>query len=79
MILFIINITSSLYSLTRQTRNSAKGKGNKNPDKMLRKIDPGIANVCKLYIAVKESCQHCCIVCFNYFEVKKQSSSTVLN
>ena len=37
-----------LNVLTRQTRNSARGKGNKNPDKILRKIDPGIANVCKL-------------------------------
>lgn len=34
--------------LTKHTRNSAKGKGNRNPDSILRNMDPGIANDCKL-------------------------------
>ena len=37
------------YFLTIQTRNSAIGKGNKNPERMLREILPGIAKVCKLF------------------------------
>jgi len=32
-----------------QTRNSASENGNKKPDKMLRNIEPGIANDCKLF------------------------------
>lgn len=30
------------------TKNSAATNGNKNPDNILRNIDPGIANDCKL-------------------------------
>ena len=42
--------------LTRQTRNSASGNGNRNPERILRNIDPGIANDCKLpQITVKEN------------------------
>lgn len=42
-------------ALTRHTRNSANGKGNKNPDKILRNIDPGMANVCKLYTVLRKT------------------------
>ena len=42
-------------TLTRHTRNSASGNGNKNPDRMLRNIDPGMANVCKLYIELRKN------------------------
>lgn len=48
------NICFQLYisyrhsSLTRQTKNRAKGKGYRYPDRMLRKMDPGIANVWRL-------------------------------
>ena len=45
-------------TLTRHTRNSASGNGNKNPDKMLRNIDPGMANVCKLYIELRKKSHH---------------------
>ena len=31
-----------------QTRKRAKGKGKRNPDKMLKEILPGMAKVCKL-------------------------------
>lgn len=44
-------MVSESVTLTRHTRNRANGKGNKNPDKMLRKIDPGIAKVCKLFFS----------------------------
>jgi hypothetical protein len=33
----------------KQTRRSATGNGKRNPDKIERKIDPGMANVCKLW------------------------------
>lgn len=46
---------NTLKTLTRQTRNRAKGKGNKNPDKMLRNIDPGIAKVCKLFNKLRKT------------------------
>jgi len=36
------------YDITMQTRKSARENGNRNPDKMLRNIEPGIANDCKL-------------------------------
>ena len=34
--------------LTRQTMSKARGNGNRNPERMLRKIEPGMAKVCKL-------------------------------
>jgi hypothetical protein len=34
--------------LTRHTKNNASGNGNKKPERMLKNIDPGIANDCKL-------------------------------
>ncbi len=34
--------------LTRHTSESAMGNGNRKPDKILKNIDPGIANDCKL-------------------------------
>ena len=38
-----------------QTMKRANGKGNRNPDKMDRNIDPGIANDCKLSHVDKEN------------------------
>jgi len=35
--------------LTMQTRNSASENGNRNPERMLKNIEPGIANDCKLF------------------------------
>ena len=58
-----IYMCNTLKTLTRQTRNRAKGKGNKNPDKMLRNIDPGIAKVCKLFNKLRKTRQlHCIII-----------------
>ena len=34
--------------LTKQTRKRARGNGKRNPDSILRNIEPGIANDCKL-------------------------------
>lgn len=34
--------------LTKHTSGSASLKGYKKPESMLRNMDPGIANVCKL-------------------------------
>ena len=39
-----------LKQLTRQTRNRASWNLNRNPDNILRNIEPGMANDCKLYI-----------------------------
>lgn len=46
-----------LFILTKHTKNRAKGKGNRNPESILRNIDPGIANDCKL-ITVKVNIVH---------------------
>ena len=35
--------------LTKQTIVNARGNGNKNPDNILRNMEPGMANDCKLY------------------------------
>ena len=35
-------------SLTTHTRRRASGKGNRNPERMLRNMLPGIAKVCRL-------------------------------
>ena len=34
--------------LTKQTKKSASGNGKRKPERILRKIDPGIANAFKL-------------------------------
>ena len=34
--------------LTRHTSESARGNGKRKPERILRNIDPGIANDCKL-------------------------------
>ena len=50
MILFHVTKTKRMYVLLpvaeqKQTENKASGKGNRNPDIMDRKIEPGIAKV----------------------------------
>ena len=37
---------------TKQTRNKACQNGNRNPERILRDILPGIAKDCKLYISM---------------------------
>ena len=37
-----------MVSLTTHTRSRARGKGNRNPERMLRNMLPGIAKVCRL-------------------------------
>ena len=37
-----------MVSLTTHTRRRASGKGNRNPERMLRNMLPGIAKVCRL-------------------------------
>ena len=51
-ILFHVTKTKRMYVLLpvaeqKQTENKASGKGNRNPDIMDRKIEPGIAKVWK--------------------------------
>jgi len=41
-------VKGSKTVLTKHTSDKASGKENKNPDNILRNIDPGIANDCKL-------------------------------
>ena len=55
--------TQIIMSLTKQTRNNASGNGNRYPERMLRNIEPGMANDCKLEVAVK--------VINNRVEIKK--------
>ena len=43
--------TGILRALTMHTRKRARGKGKRNPDKMLKKMLPGIAKVCRLELA----------------------------
>ena len=42
--------------LTRQTRERASGNGNRNPDSMLRNMEPGMAKDCRLSSKVKDIC-----------------------
>ena len=37
-----------MVSLTTHTRRRATGKGNRNPERILRNMLPGIAKVCRL-------------------------------
>lgn len=37
-----------MYPLTKQTETNASGNGNRNPDKILRNIEPGMAKDCRL-------------------------------
>lgn len=43
---FVFNFP--LFKLTKQTRKRASGNGYRYPDRILRKIDPGMANVWRL-------------------------------
>ena len=45
--------------LTEQMSSSATVNGKRNPDRMLRKILPGMANVCKLSQLVKKTIHTC--------------------
>jgi len=46
---FINSVVTDKLTLTMQTRKSASENGKRNPDRMLRNIEPGIANDCKLF------------------------------
>ena len=43
------NSLNNVFLLTKHTKNRASGNGNRNPERMLKNIEPGIANVCKLW------------------------------
>ena len=43
-----VSPSKDVVKLTKHTRHNANGNGNRNPDKILRNIDPGIANDCRL-------------------------------
>jgi len=47
----VVNITlENKLILTMHTRKSARENGKRNPDRMLRNIEPGIANDCRLLL-----------------------------
>lgn len=56
--------------LTVHTRHKANGNGNRNPDNMLKKMDPGIANDCKLKTQLSKINT---IVCCCYIEKTVQT------